>query len=102
MIGIITILIACRDLIDSLAQQLEQGMIRMAGRSWVIDLGRCHTEDVEALVNLSHEKKAGVTGDLPTLKINADGSVETRPYGFLPLVTNCAHKAFPPPYEFAI
>ena len=29
MIGIIAILIYCRNLIDSLAQQLEQGMIRM-------------------------------------------------------------------------
>jgi hypothetical protein len=49
------------------------------------------------LVNLSHEKKAGITGDLRALKINADGSVETWPYGFLLLVTNRAHADFPPP-----
>jgi hypothetical protein len=31
MIGVIAVLIACRYLIDSLAQQLEQGMIRSLG-----------------------------------------------------------------------
>jgi hypothetical protein len=101
VIGVIAILITCGDLIDPLAQKLEQRVIRMSRRPRVIDLGCRATENVEALVNLSHEKKAGITGDLRALKINADGSVETRPYGFLPLVTNCAHADFPPSGEFA-
>src|SRR5208337_1715167 len=100
VIGVIAILIACCNLIDSLPQQFEQGMIRMSRRPRVIDLGCRATEDVEALVNLSHEKKAGITGDLRALKINADRSVETWPYGFLPLVTNRAHADFPPSGEF--
>jgi hypothetical protein len=90
-----------RDLIDSLPQQLEQGMIRMAGRSEIIDLGRRTVENVESLVNLSHQKKAGIGGDLCALEVNADGAVKFRPYGPYLLVTNCAHKAFPPPYESA-
>ena len=93
--------IACRNLIDSLPQQFEQAMIRMSGRSRVIDLGCRATEDIEALIDLSHEKKAGITGDLRALKINADGSVEFRPYGPCLFVTNCAHAAFPPSDEFA-
>jgi hypothetical protein len=56
-------------------------MIRMSKRSRVIDLGRGTTDDVESLIDLPHEKKAGIGGDLCSLKINADGSVEIRPYG---------------------
>jgi hypothetical protein len=37
VIGVIAILIACRNLIDPLAQQLEQRMIRMPRRSWIIN-----------------------------------------------------------------
>jgi hypothetical protein len=53
------------------------------------------------LIDLPHEKKAGVAGNPCTLKINADGSVEIRPYGFPLLVTNCAHAACHPSDEFA-
>jgi hypothetical protein len=43
--AVIAILIACRNLIDSLPQQLEQGMIRMSRRSRVVNLRRSATED---------------------------------------------------------
>jgi hypothetical protein len=66
-------------------------MIRMAGRSWVIDLGRRTAGNVESLVALSHQEKAGVEGDLYAPEINADGAVKFRPYGPSLLVTNCAH-----------
>jgi hypothetical protein len=75
-------------------------MIRTATRSRIINLGRRSTEYVEALINLSHEKKAGIAGDLCTLKIDADGPVEIRPYGPCLLVTNCAHHTFLPSDEF--
>ena len=74
----------------------------MSRRPRVIDLGCCATEDVEALVNLSHEKKAGITGDLRALKIYADGAVKFGPDGFSLFVTNRAHEAFPPTDEVAI
>jgi hypothetical protein len=101
MIGVIAVLIASCNLIDSLPQQLEQGMVRMSKRSGVIDLGRRSTKDVEALIDLPHEKKTGIAGDLCALKINADGSVEIRHYGPCLFVINCAHEAFPPSDEFA-
>jgi hypothetical protein len=100
MIGIIAVLIACRNLIDSLAQQLDQGMISMARRSWIINLACSLTENVETLIYLSHEKKAGIAGDLCTLKIYADGSVEIRPYRPCLFVTNYAHADSPPSNEF--
>jgi len=96
LIGIIAVLIARRHLIDPLAQHLEQGMIRVAWQSRVIDPGRHTAEGVEPLIALSHEKKAGISGDLCALKINANGFVEIWPYGPCLFVTNCAHAAFPP------
>jgi hypothetical protein len=75
-------------------------MIRMSRRSRVINLGRSTTEDVESLIDLPHQKKPGIGGDLCDLKINANGSVEIRPYGPSLFVTNCAHTAFPRSYEF--
>jgi hypothetical protein len=63
-------------------------------------LGSGTSEEVESLIDLPHEKKPGIGGDLRALKINANGSVEIRPYGPCLFVTNCAHAAFPPPYEF--
>jgi hypothetical protein len=76
-------------------------MIRMSRRSRVINFGRSTTEDVEPLIDLPHEEKAGIGCYLCALKINANGSVEIRPYGPSLFVTNCAHAAFPPSYEFA-
>jgi hypothetical protein len=87
-------------LTDSLPQQLEQGMIRVPDRSWVINFGRRAIEDVETLIHLPHDRKTCIAGDLCALKINADGSVEIRPYGSPLLVTNCAHAACPPFDEF--
>jgi hypothetical protein len=101
MIGVIAILIACCDLIDSLPQQLEQGMIRMACRSWVFNLGCSLTEDVEMLIDLPHYKKTCIAGNPCALKINADGAVKFRPYRPCLFVTNCAHGDFPPSDEFA-
>jgi len=75
-------------------------MIPMATRSRIINLGRRSTEYVEALINLSREKKAGIAGDLCTLKIDADGPVEIRPYSPCLFVTNCAHHTFFPSDEF--
>ncbi len=43
-VALIAVLIARRHLIDSLAQELEQGMIRVSRRSRVINLGRSTTE----------------------------------------------------------
>ena len=71
VIGVIAILIACGDLIDSLAQQLKQGMIRMSRRSRIVNHRLCTAEDVEALIHLSYQEKAGISGDLCSLKINA-------------------------------
>ena len=99
-VALIAILITCCNLIDPLAQQLEQGMIRMSRRSRIINLGRSTTEDVESLLNLPHEKKAGIGGDLCTLEVNANGAVEFRPYGFCMFVTKCAHATFRLPDEF--
>jgi hypothetical protein len=101
MIGVVAVLITCRHLIDSLAHQLEQKMIRMARRSRIITLGRRSTKDAEALIDLSHKKKPGIGSDLCALKINANGSVEIRPYCLLLFVTNCAHADLPPSGEFA-
>jgi hypothetical protein len=72
VIGVIAIVIACRNLIDSLTKQLEHRMIRMAMRSWVINLGGGTTENVEPLIDLPDEKKTRIAGDLCALKINAD------------------------------
>jgi hypothetical protein len=101
MIGVIAILIACRNLIDSLPQQLEQGVIRMPWRSGVIDLGRRSTEDVETLIDLPHDKKTCIAGDLYALKINAEGRIEFRSYSPCLFVTNYAHHTFLPSDEFA-
>jgi hypothetical protein len=75
-------------------------MIPMAMGSWVINLGRRSTEYIEALINLSHEKKAGIAGDLCALKIDADGPVKIQPYGSLFLVTNRAHHTSLPSDDF--
>jgi hypothetical protein len=96
MIGVIAVLIACGNLIDSLPEQLKQGMIRMAMRSWVINFGGRSTEDVETLIDLPHDKKICIAGDLCALKIDVDGPVEIRPYRSLFLVTNCAHHTLLP------
>jgi hypothetical protein len=100
MIGIIAILIASGNLIYPLSQQLEQRMVCVSCGPRVIDLGRRRIEDVEALIYFSHQEKARIGRNLRALKINADGSVETRPYGPCLFVTNCAHAAFPPFDEF--
>ena len=55
--AVIAVLIACRYLIDSLAQQLERGMIRMSKRSRIINLGRSTAEDVQPLIDLLMRKK---------------------------------------------
>jgi hypothetical protein len=73
----------------------------MTKRSWVIHLGRRSTENVETLIDLPQDKEAGIGGDLCALKINADGPVEIRPYGFLLFVTNRAHADSPFSDEFA-
>jgi hypothetical protein len=96
MIGVIAILIACRNLIDSLAQKLEQGVVSMSRRPWVINLGCRTIENVEPLIDLPHQKKTGVAGDLCALKTNADGSVEIRPHSPCLFVTNYAHHTFLP------
>jgi hypothetical protein len=75
---------ACRCLADSLAQQLEQGMIRMPRRSQVINLGRSTTEDVKSLIDLPHKKKAGIGGDLCSLKIKGLPANAYLWFGFLP------------------
>jgi hypothetical protein len=75
-------------------------MIRMATRSRIINLGRRSTEYVEALINLSHEKKAGIACDLCALKIDADGPVKIRPYRPCLFVTNYAHADSPPSNAF--
>ena len=82
-------------------KQLEQGMIRMSRRPRVIDLGCRATENVEALIDFPQDKEAGIGGDLCALESNADGSVETRPYGFLLFVTNRAHADSPLSHEVA-
>jgi hypothetical protein len=98
-VALVAVLITRRHLIDSLAQELEQRMIRMPMpvRSWIINQRLYTAQEVEPLINLPQEKKAGVGGDLCAPEINADGGVKFRPYGPSLLVTNCAHKAFPPP-----
>ena len=55
----------------------------------------------KSLIDLPHEKKPGIGGDLCALKISAHEFVELRSYGPSLFVTNCAHAAFPPSYEFA-
>jgi hypothetical protein len=101
MIGVIAILIACCNLIDSLSQQLKQCMIRMSCGPRVIDLGRRSMKDIEPLIDLPEEKEAGVGSDLCAQEINADGAVKFRPYRPCLFVTNCAHADFPPSDEFA-
>jgi hypothetical protein len=96
MIGVIAILIACRNLIDSSAQKLEQGVVSMSRRPWVINLGCRSTEDLEALIDLPHQKKTCIAGNLGILKINADGAVKFRPDGPSFFVTNYAHHTFLP------
>jgi len=39
-------------------------MIRMSKRSRILNLGRSTAEVVEPLIDLCHEKKAGIGGDL--------------------------------------
>jgi hypothetical protein len=67
----------------------------MLRRSRVINPGCYTTEDVEPLIDLPHEKKACVGGDLCALKINADGVVKFRPYGPCLFVTNYTHADSP-------
>jgi hypothetical protein len=95
------VLIARRHLIDSLAQELEQGMIRMSrrSRSSIWDAAPLRILN-KSLIDLPHDKKAGIGGDLCAMKINADGAVKFRPDGSCLFVTNCAHAAFPPSDEF--
>jgi len=74
----------------------------VARRSRVVNSGRSTTEDVEPLIDIPHEKKACIGGDLCTLEVNADESVKIRPYGFYLYVTYCAQEAFPSTDEFTI
>jgi hypothetical protein len=99
-IAIIAILIAPCDLIDSLAQKLEQGVVRMSRRPRIFNLRYRSAENIKSLIDHSHEKKACVAGDLCALKINADRAVKFRPYGPCLFVTNYAHADFPPPDAF--
>jgi hypothetical protein len=73
----------------------------MLRRSRVINPGCYTTEDVEPLIDLPHEKKACVGGDLCALKINADGAVKFGPDGPSVFVTNRAYADLPPSDEFA-
>jgi hypothetical protein len=75
-------------------------MIRVASRSWVISLGCSLSENVETLIDFPHQKKAGIAGDLCTLKINADGAVKFRLYDSTLYVTKYAHPACPPSGRF--
>jgi hypothetical protein len=99
-IGVIAILIACRNLIDSLPEQFEQGVIRMASRSGVINSRGGSIQDAEAPIDLPHDKKARIGSHLCAPKINADGAVEFRPDGPCLFVTNRAHKLSPSLDEF--
>jgi hypothetical protein len=98
---LIAILIARRNLIDSLPQQFEQRVTRMTSRSWVINQRLYTAKDVEPLIHFFHQKKACIGGHLCAPKINADGAVKLRPYALRLFVTNCAHAAFPLSYECA-
>jgi hypothetical protein len=100
MIGVIAIFIACCYLIDSLSQKLKRGMVRLSCRPRIFNLRCRSTENVESLIDLPHEKKAGIAGYLCTLKINADGSVKFRSYGPCLFVTNRAHADFTPSDAF--
>ncbi len=101
VIGVIAILIACRNLIDPLAQKLKQRMIRMSRRSWIINQRLYTTKDIETLIHFSHQEKTCIGRDLCALKINADGSAEISPYGSRLFVTNCTLATFPLSCEFA-
>jgi len=48
----------------------------------------------------NYEKKDGIGGDLCALKINANGSIKIRPYGYPLLITNCSHPDCLPFGEF--
>jgi hypothetical protein len=72
----------------------------MTRRSRIVNLGCRSTKNIEALIDLPQEKKAGIAGNPCTPKINADGAVKFRLYGSLFLVTNRAHKPSPSSGEF--
>jgi len=72
MIGIITIFIACRYLIDLLAQELKQRMIRVARGPRVFDHGRDSLQKFESFVYLPHEEEAGVRSDFGTLEVDGN------------------------------
>ena len=100
--AVIAILVACRKLIDSLAQKLKQRMIRMSRRSWIINQRLYTANYVETLIHFSHQEKTCIGSDLCALKINVDGAVKFGPGGPSLFVTNRAHEAFPPTDEVAI
>jgi len=54
--AVIAILIACRNLIDPLAQELKQQMIRAARRPRVFDTGRDSLQKFASFVYLTHEE----------------------------------------------
>jgi len=94
--AVIAILVACRKLIDSLAQKLKQRMIRMSRRSWIINQRLYTANYVETLIHFSHQEKTCIGSDLCALKINVDGAVKFGPGGPSLFVTNRAHEAFLP------
>src|SRR5208337_895145 len=94
--AVIAILIACRNLIDPLAEMLKQRMIRMSRRSWIINQRLYTAKDVEPLIHFSHQEKTCIGRDLCALKINADRAVKFGPDGPSLFVTNRTHEAFLP------
>lgn len=75
-------------LVDSLAQELKQGRIRMACGPRVIDHGRGLLKQPESFIHFPQEEKAAVRCDLFLLEINGDGLVEIRTDRFLLRFTN--------------
>jgi hypothetical protein len=72
MIGVIAIFIACRYLIDPLAQELKQRMICVARRPRVFDPGRISLQKFASFIYLPHEEEAGVRSDFGTLEVDGN------------------------------
>ena len=88
IVGVVLIFIAQGDLVNPLAEKVDQGVVDFSGLSSVGKNGGRHLRDPVAQVDFLEQKSAGVGGDIATLEIGENVQIKY-PSKIELLMTHC-------------
>ena len=87
--GIVGILVARRDLVDALTQQIECRMLDVAGIPLINQQSSQFPREPQALVELTQQDQPCFAGDLATLEVERELGLELEPESGMTL---CSHR----------